>query len=328
MRRRDLIALLGSTAVMRPLAARAQQQSTLPVIGFLNSQTPDAFAARVAAFHRGLAEVGYVEGQNVTFEYRWAEGHYDRLAGLAADLVERRVAVIAVTGGTTAAITAKQSTSSIPIVFTVGGDPMKVGLVASLNRPGGNATGVSILATELLTKRLEVLRELVPTASAIALLVNPGGISADTSIRDIRKAAQERGFRVEVVRASTSGEIESALATLADRRTQALLVDSDPFFESRRDQLAALAARYAIPAIFDTRNYADAGGLASYGTDYSAAYREAGAYVGRILRGAKPVDLPVLQLSKIELVINLKTAKALGLTIPPALLARADEVIE
>jgi putative tryptophan/tyrosine transport system substrate-binding protein len=325
MRRREFIAVFAAAIV----AGRARaEQSAMPVIGFLNSATPLAWAARVAAFRRGLAEVGYVEGQNVTIEYRWAEGNEDRLPELADDLVGRGVTVIAATGGGRSARAAKRATASIPIVFTAGSDPVTSGLVATLNRPGGNVTGINLLSAELATKRLEVLHDLVPTAKTVAILVNPKSGATDDEIKSVSAAAQGFGFHLSVLEATSESELDLVFATLSQHHADALLVSSSPFFESRRDQLAVLDARQAIPAVFETRDYAEAGGLASYGPDYAVAYREAGAYVGRILRGAKPADLPVVQLSKIELVLNAKTAAKLGIEIPQSLLARADEVIE
>jgi putative ABC transport system substrate-binding protein len=323
MRRRAFIGTLGAI-VAAPVLARADQ--AMPVIGFLNTTAPAPWAARVAAFRRGLGEIGYVEGQNVAIEYRWAEGHYDRLPQLAADLVTSGVAVIVATGGSTAGRAAKAATTSIPIVVTTGVDPVATGLVSSLNRPDANVTGINLLSSELRTKRLEVLRDLIPTAKVVAILFNQTNPSFDKSAA--LTAAQRMGLQAAVLEASSESEIDRAFASLADRRADALLVDADAFFESRRDQFVTLAARERIPAIFDTRDFPEIGGLISYGPDYSVAYREAGVYAGRILRGAKPSELPVAQLSKVELVVNAKTAKALGLTIPPAILTRADEVIE
>jgi putative tryptophan/tyrosine transport system substrate-binding protein len=326
MRRRAFIGTLGAL-VAAPVLARADQ--AMPVIGFLNTLTMDDSATYLIAFRRGLAEVGYVEGQNVAIEYRWAEGHYDRLRELAGDLVGRQVAVIATTGGARSALAAKRATPTIPIVFVTGGDPIELGLVASFNRPGGNVTGISLLTTELTTKRLEVLRDLVPGAKSIAFLVNPTSAVVDSGVvAKLLAAAQGIGLLVTILKASSPSEIDLAFASLAERPVDALLIGGDPLFNGRGDQLIAHAARQKIPVVFDTRSYAEAGGLASYGADYALAFREAGAYVGRILRGAKPTDLPVAQMSKVELVINAKTAKALGLTIPPAILTRADEVIE
>jgi putative ABC transport system substrate-binding protein len=326
MNRRALMLGLGA-AIAAPVLARADDV-TMPVIGFLNAAWPAAWAARVAAFKRGLGEVGYVEGQNVAIEYRWAEGNDDRLQELARDLAARGVAVIAATGGGRSARAAKRATANIPIVFTAGIDPVASGLVATLNRPGGNVTGISLRSSELTAKRLEVLHDLVPIAQNIAVLVNPRTAVAEFDAASLPVATGRLGLRLNVLNASSESELDRAFASLDQQRPDALLVSSSAFFESRREQLVAQIARNAVPAIFDTRDYAEAGGLVSYGPDYAIAYREAGAYVGRILRGAKPAELPVVQLSKIELVINAKAAKALGLTIPPSLMVRADEVIE
>jgi len=324
MNRRNLMLLLGGAMVATP-SPRAQQKA-MPVIGYLHIASPGPFAPFVAAFHQGLSESSYVEGQNVAIEYRWAEGRSDRLPTLAADLVGRKVDVIVSSGN--GALAAKSATSTIPIVFTTGGDPVADGLVASLARPGGNLTGVTFIMTELLPKRLELLSELVPQARAIALLVNPNTPYADPMMRDAREAARARGVQLHVLKASTESEIDAAFASLVQLLAGALVVGTDGFFSSRRDQLVALAARHAVPAIYDVREYAAAGGLISYGTSVTGMYRQAGAYMGRILKGAKPADLPVQQPTRFELVINLNTATALGLTVPPAILARADEVIE
>ena len=325
MRRRIFIGTLGAV-VAAPMLARAQQTS-MPVIGFLNSTSPGPWAPRVAAFRRGLGEVGFVEGENVAIEYRWAEGRYDRLPELARDLVSRAVTVIVATGGSAAGRAAKEATTSIPIVFTGGVDPIAAGIVASVNRPGANVTGINLLSDELRIKRLEVLRDLVPTAKVVGLLVNQAN-RLRSDVGAALAATQGMGLQLTVLEASSESEIDRAFASLPERHVDALLVDGDAYFQARRDQLVALAARQTIPAIFDTRDFPEIGGLISYGPDYSVAYREAGVFAGRILRGAKPGELPVAQLSKIELVINAKTAKALGLTIPPAILTRADEVIE
>jgi putative ABC transport system substrate-binding protein len=308
-----------------PSALRAQQKA-MPVIGYLSSESPGPSAHIVAAFHQGLSETGYVGGQNVAIEYRWAEGSYDRLPGLAADLVGRKVDVIQ-PGGTPSALAAKSATSTIPVVFIVG-DAVAAGLVPSLARPGGNLTGVSLLTFELMAKRLELLSELVPQASVIALLVNANSAMAERIMRDVQEAARAKGVQLHILKASTEDEIDAAFATLVQLHAGALLVGTDPFFNSRREQLAALASRHAVPAIYEWREFAEAGGLISYGPSLPAADRQVGIYVGRILNGAKPADLPVQQPTTFELVVNLNTAKALGLTVPPLILARADEVIE
>ena len=326
MRRRELIVLLGGWAAARPLAARAQLKA-MPVIGFLSSRSPAESAPLVAAFRQGLSETGYVEGQNVAIEYRWAEGSYDRLPALAADLVGRKVDLIATSGGPLSALAAKNTTSTIPIVF-VTGDPVEDGLVASLARPGGNLTGVSIMVIELTPKRFELLFELIPQARAIALLVNPNSPEAEPEIQDVQEAARAKGVRVPILKAAAEAEIDAAFASLVQQRAGALVVGADPFFNTRRDQLVALAARYAIPTIYYAREFAASGGLISYGASLTATYRQVGIYAGRSLKGEKPADLPVQQPTKFELVINAKTAKALGLTVPQLLLAQADEVIE
>jgi putative ABC transport system substrate-binding protein len=327
MRRREFISLVGGTVASWPLVAWAQQ-SSMPVIGLLHSASPDPATKRVAAFRRGLGELGYVEARNVMIEFRWAEGHYDRLPELAADLVRDQVAVIVTGGGAPAVVAAKAATSTIPIVFTTGLDPVQLGLVESLNRPGHNVTGLSYLSVELAAKRLELLRELVPKATIIAMLVNPNNPNAATNMREGRTAAETVGQQLVVLNASTEREIDTAFATLFRQQIGALLVGSDPLFASRRDQLAAVAARHAVPTIYESREFAEAGGLISYGTDLDDVYRQAGIYVGKILKGAKPADLPIVQPTKFELVINLKTAKSLGLTVPATLLSQADEVIE
>jgi putative tryptophan/tyrosine transport system substrate-binding protein len=326
MRRRDLVASLAATAAAWPRPGYAQQKA-MPVIGFLSSEEPGAFAPLVAAFRQGLSETGYVERQNVAIEYRWAEGHYDRLPALAADLVGRKVDLIA-TGSTTAILAAKSATSTIPIVFFGGGDPVRDGLVASLARPGGNLTGVSVMASELMPKRLELLTELVPQAKVIALLANPNNAGTEPMIRDVREAARAKGVQLHILKATTEIEIDAAFATLVRLHADALVIGADSFFTSRLDHLVTLAARHDVPAIYFGREFAAAGGLISYGTSRTGTWRQVGIYAGRILKGANPADLPVEQPTKFELVINLKTAKALGLTVPPALLARADEVIE
>ena len=328
MRRRKFVTLLSGAAaafsISRALPLSAQQP--MPVIGFLNAASPDKYGYLVQAFRQGLNETGYVEGRNVTIEYRWAEGQYDRLPALAADLVRRRVTVIA--ANSAAAVAAKAATTTIPIVFDTGFDPVRLGLVASLNRPGGNLTGVSNLNVDLGPKRLELLRELVPTVSGIALLINPTNPNAETVLRDHQAAAHTLGLQLDVLNASTERDIDAGFATLLQLRAGALVIGADTFFISRSKQLAALSVRHAVPAIFQYREFAIAGGLMSYGGSLTDAYRLVGVYTGRVLKGEKPADLPVQQSTKAELIINLKTAKALGLTVPTGILLRADEVIE
>jgi putative tryptophan/tyrosine transport system substrate-binding protein len=325
MRRREFITLLGGAATW-PLAAHAQQPA-LPVIGFLSTGAPDTFAHLVAPFRQGLSEAGYVEGRNVAIEYRWAEGQYDRLPVMVSELLRRDVAVIAALS-TPSALAAKTATTMIPIVFGVSEDPVQLGLVASIARPGGNATGVSYLLSELGAKQLGLLRELVPAASRFGLLVNPNNENSEAITGDLKAAAATIGVEIDVVRATDSREIEEAFVALIRDKVHALVVGTDPFFYSRRVQLTTLATRHALPTIYNVRAYAEAGGLISYGTSPTEAFRQMGVYTARILKGEKPIDLPVVQSTKFDFVINLPTARALGLTIPPMLLARADDVIE
>jgi putative ABC transport system substrate-binding protein len=323
MDRRTFIGSVAGGLLAVPLAARAQK-SAIPVIGFLNAASLAQWTPFVAAFRQGLNEAGFAEGKNVVIEFRWAEGHYDRLPTLAADLVSRHVAVLVATGGGVSALAAKAATSTIPIVFALGSDPVELGVVASLGRPGGNATGVEIVTSELTEKRLELLHELVPKATVIALLVNPGNPIAESTVREAQAAAHSFGLQLHVLRARTEQEIDAAFATLVQQRAGALVVAADSFFTVRREQFAALEARYAVPTIHEWREFVMAGGLMSYGPSVSEAYRQAGVYTGKILNGAKPADLPVQQSTKFEMVINMKTARALGLTIPQSLRVQAE----
>ena len=325
MRRREFITLLGGAAVARPFTARAQPAG--PEIGLLNSASPSTFEDRLRAFRDGLKESGYIEGDNVTIVYRWSEGQNDRLPAMASELANRRVAVIAALGEA-ATYAAKAATSTIPIVFNVDDDPVKLGLVTNMARPDGNLTGTNFFVAELTSKRLELLRQLVPTVSRLAVLVNPAYPVSKSTIRDVTAAAPAMGFRVRVFEASTGGEIDAAFATLVREKYDAIFVGGDPFYTSVRAQLVDLTVRQAIPATFATREFAQAGGLMSYGAKITDAWRQVGAYAGKILKGAKTSDLPVVQPTKFDFVINLKTAKALGLAVPPTLLATADEVIE
>jgi putative ABC transport system substrate-binding protein len=326
MKRREFITLLGG-AVAWPLSVRAQQP-TMPVVGFVSALASNTDAGRTAAFRAGLAETGFVEGRNVAIEFRWADGHFERLPTMFIELVRRPVSVIFAAGGDVTALIAKGATTTIPIVFQTGGDPVASGLVTSFNHPGGNVTGVTAITGELGTKLFELLRELVPTATAIGMVVNPNNPYSERSAADVEKAARTVGQQVHVMQASNEQEIETAFLALARLKVGGVLVTSDPIFLTQSNQYVALAARYALPATYFTREFVAAGGLMSYGTSFPAVYHQAGKYVGRILKGEKPGDLPIQQPTKFELVTNLKTAKALGISIPPTLLARADEVIE
>ena len=327
MQRRDFIKLLGGTAVAWPLTARAQQ-TAMPVIGWLSGVSSEAMQPTLAAFRKALGDAGYVEGGNVQIEYRWADGKYDRLPAMAADLVARRVTLIVTVAGASSAFSAKAATSTIPIVMVIGGDFVKEGFVASLSRPGGNITGTTLFAYEMESKRLGLLHEAVPAAKTIAVLVNPGNPNVESQLRDVREAAQRMGVEVIAFNANAEGEFEGIFATMEKRQAGALLVAGDPFFNSRRAHLIALAAQHRVPAIYEWREFALDGGLMSYGTVLTDAYGQAGTYAGRILNGEKPGDLPVVLPTKYQFVINLKTAKALGLEFSPTLSARADEVIE
>ena len=326
MRRREFITLLGGAAAW-PLAARAQQ-AAIPVIGFLSSRSPSESASVEAAFREGLKEAGYIEGQNLHVAFRWADGQFARLPSLAEALVDLRVAVIVAVGGVNAAFAAKSATATIPIVFVVGGDPVANGLVTSLNRPGGNITGMTVMSAELVLKRLELLREIAPKLAALAMLANPLSPESTSEIKDVQAAAQTMGLQLKIFNASTLNELSTAFTAIAELRPDALLVASDPFFLLRREELTVLAARIGAPAIYPFREFAPSGGLISYGTNIASTYRQAGIYTGRILRGAKPAELPIMLPTQFWMVINLKTAKTLGLDVPTTLLARADEVIE
>jgi putative tryptophan/tyrosine transport system substrate-binding protein len=328
MRRREFTTLLGSMAAIWPFAARAQQPA-MPVIGFLGGASSDRYAVRMDAFHKGLKDTGYVGGQNVAIEYRWAEGHYDRLPAFVAELIHRQVDVLVSAGGAPAALAAKAATATIPIVFVLASDPVEIGLVASLNRPGGNLTGVTDLNVEIGPKRLELLRELLPTATSIGVLVNPTNPSiAEPFLRALKAAAGTLGLTTHVLQAGTDSELEAAFATLVQLRADALVISPDIFFNTRSTQLASLSLRHAVPAIYQHREFVEAGGLIGYGSDETENYRLLGNYTGRILKGEKPADLPVVQSTKVELLLNFKTAKALGITVPLALSGRADQVIE
>ena len=328
MKRREFIALLGSAAATAwPFVANAQQ-SAIPVIGFLSARSPAEAASVLAAFRQGLGETGYFEGKNVTIEYRWAEGQYDRLPALAAELVDHQVTVIAATGGEPSPLAAKAATSTIPIVFTLGGDPVEAGLVASLNQPGGNLTGTTIMGVELGPKRLDLLRQLVPKAASVAVLVNPAFQLSSAEVRNVKDAARTVGIKINVLNARTETDIEASFKAIVQQNIDALIVGTDPFLLGQREQIVQLAARNAIPTIYFLREFVDAGGLLSYGPNIANGYRQAGVYTGRILNGARPAELPVLRPSSFQLFINLKTAKTLGLNVPATLLATADEVIE
>ena len=328
MRRREFISFFAGAAVAWPLAARAQQPA-LPVVGFVNTASPDTYTRELVAFRKGLNETGTVEGQNVTVEYHWLEGRFDRVPAVVADLVRRRVAVIATPAGTQPALAAKAATATIPIVFGVSQDPVRLGLVASLARPGGNATGINFFTQEVTAKRLRLLHDLVPKAVRFAVLVNPAnGPSTESTIQDVKEAASAVGLQIQILNATTIGEIDAAFATFAHERLDALFVAPDAFFTSRRVQFATLTARDRIPATYSQRDLVDSGGLMSYGTDLADMFRQVGIYTGKILKGAKPADLPVLQSTKFEFVLNLQTARALGIEVPPAVLSIADEVIE
>jgi putative ABC transport system substrate-binding protein len=327
LRRRDFITLLGGAAIAWPLAARAQQPA-LPVIGYLGAQSPAAFASRVAAFRQGLGEVGYVEGRNVTIEFRWAEGQHDKLPALAADLVARQVAVIVAPGGAPAALAAKSATKTIPIVFEMGADPIAIGLVGNLNRPEGNITGISSLNVEVTPKRLEILRDLIPTATAVAVLVNPTSPTADQQVKSLQEPARALGLQLHILHASVERDFDGVFESLAQLRPGGLVIASDTFFATHSERLAALTVRHKLPTIQQSRDFALAGGLMSYGGSFVESHRQAGIYTGRILKGDKPADLSIQQVTKVELFINLKAAKAIGVSFPLLLIGRADQVIE
>ena len=329
MRRRDFLSLVGGVAALRPLAVARAQQPAMPVVGFLGSASPEQWSTRLLAFHRGLSKMGYIEGRDVAIEYRWAEGHNDRLPALAADLVRRQVTVIAAVGGTPAALAAKAATTTIPIVFEIASNPIELGLVASLARPGGNVTGITTLNAEVEPKRLELLHELVPTATIVALLVNPTNPAlAQSSTKVLQASARKLGLQSNVLQASTDNDFDAVFARMVELKAGALVLGADPLFTSHFQQLAELALRHALPAVYEFREFAAAGGLLSYGTSLTDTFDLAGSYTGRILKGDRPADLPVQQATKVELMINLKTAKAFGITVPLSLLGRADEVIE
>lgn len=327
MRRREFLTFLGGVTAAWPVAARAQQ-TAMPVIGYLGAQSPAAFASRLRAFRQGLGETGYAEGQNVAIEFRWAEGQHDRLPALAADLVARRVAVIVAPGGAPAGLAAKSATTTVPIVFEMGADPVAMGLVRSLSRPGGNLTGVTSLSVEVTPKRLEFLHEMITGADAFAVLVNPTSPTVDSQLWNLQALARERGLRLEVLQARTEQDFDAVFAALPQMRAAGLVIASDTLFGTHGEQLAALAVRHAVPAIHQSRDFTIAGGLMSYGGSFAESHRQAGVYTGLVLKGAKPADLPVQQVTKVELFINLKAAKTLGVTFPPSLLGRADDVIQ
>ena len=327
MRRREFLTFLGGVTAAWPVAARAQQ-TAMPVIGYLGAQSPAAFASRLRAFRQGLGETGYAEGQNVAIEFRWAEGQHDRLPALAADLVARRVAVIVAPGGAPAGLAAKSATTTVPIVFEMGADPVAMGLVRSLSRPGGNLTGVTSLSVEVTPKRLEFLHEMITGADAFAVLVNPTSPTVNSQLWNLQALARERGLRLEVLQARTEQDFDAVFAALPQMRAAELVIASDTLFGTHGEQLAALAVRHAVPAIHQSRDFTIAGGLMSYGGSFAESHRQAGVYTGLVLKGAKPADLPVQQVTKVELFINLKAAKTLGVTFPPSLLGRADDVIQ